>query len=109
VIRALGKPGIGGCGGVGEEGSASEAVDQEKVLLIPAAPVIASSTTSVECQGGEIGVSLNGVSIFSAYVGGTCDLVDVRRSSTKRVTLGRVALVNAPLCGNLFLTSLTIR
>ena len=48
-----GKSGLSGCGAEGVEGSGTEATDMGKTLEIPAVPVIAASTTSVECSMGE--------------------------------------------------------
>jgi len=44
---------------------------------IPASPVIAASTTSVECELGAIGTALNGVGIFSGAVNANCGKLDV--------------------------------
>ena len=71
-----GKAGLTGCGGIGEEGTASEAKDQSKAYVIPANPVIASATTSVACDVGAIGIALNGVSLYSGAVDASCNLLD---------------------------------
>ena len=73
------------CGGVGEEGSGSEAKEASKSIEIPAVPVIAASTTSVECEMGEIATALNGVSIYSGAVDNSCNKVDVDSSSSEWV------------------------
>ena len=72
-----GKPGLTGCGGVGEEGSDSEATDQGKSIEIPAEPVIASTTSDVEFEMGAIAVALNGVSIYGGAVDSEGTLLDV--------------------------------
>ena len=53
---------------IGVEGTVTEAIDQKKVVDIPANPVLASSVTNIECSMGAIGIALNGVSIY----GGVC-------------------------------------
>jgi hypothetical protein len=78
-----GKSGIPGCGAIGEEGTDTEATDQSRVAEIPASPVIASTTTNVECELGEIGIALNGVGIYSGAVNSNCDLVDVDDSTSE--------------------------
>ena len=76
-----GKNGLTGCGGVGNEGTASEAKmnsadgDGSTTLSIPATPVFASSTTDIECDMGSIAIALNGVGIFTGAVNTDCDLV----------------------------------
>jgi hypothetical protein len=45
-----GKDGVTGCGGVGQEGTDSEANEQDKTIEIPGEPIIATSTTDVECD-----------------------------------------------------------
>jgi hypothetical protein len=81
-----GKDGLTGCGGVGVEGTASEATEQDNSLQIPANPVIASSTTDIECELGSIGITLNGVNIYGGAVDATCGLVDVDDDSSEWVS-----------------------
>ena len=69
--------GIGVCGGLGEEGTGTEAADQGKVLEIPANPIIAASTTDISCALGELAIALNGVSIYSGAVDTFCTQLDV--------------------------------
>ncbi|KAJ1426718.1 YHYH protein-domain-containing protein [Ochromonadaceae sp. CCMP2298] len=72
-----GKEGLTGCPGTGLEGSASEATEQTTSVEIPANPVIAASTTDIECSLGASAIALNGVSIYGGAVDGNCNLVDV--------------------------------
>lgn len=76
-----GKQGLTGCGGVGVEGTASEAVmnsadgDGSTTISIPALPVFATSTTDIECDLGAIAIALNGVGIFGGAVDSDCNMV----------------------------------
>ena len=76
-----GKQGLTGCGGVGVEGTATEAVmnsangDGSTTISIPALPVFATSTTDIECELGAIAVALNGVGIFGGAVDSDCNMV----------------------------------
>lgn len=78
-----GKSSLAGCGGIGAEGTASEARDQNKVIEIPAEPVIATTSTDMECAMGDIAVALNGVSIYSGAVDTSCELLDVTDSTSE--------------------------
>ena len=78
-----GKVGPPGCGGIGEEGTGTEAQIQEKVVEIPARPVIASTTTNTECEMGATAIALNGVSIFNGAVNQQCELVDVNDAASE--------------------------
>ena len=69
-----GKPGI--CSAVGQEGSATEAKVQAKVIDIPAEPVIATTTKNIECSMGAIGIALNGVSIYGGAVDQSCNKIE---------------------------------
>ena len=70
-----GKDGPPGCAAIGVEGTDTEAEPQDHVIDIPAYPVIATSTTSNECELGIAAISLNGVSIFNGAVNQQCELV----------------------------------
>jgi len=76
-----GKEGLTGCGSVGEEGTASEALmnsadgDGSTTISVPAEPVFKSSATDVECEMGAIAIALNGVGIFGGAVDTDCNLV----------------------------------
>ena len=72
-----GKARADGCAARGNEGSASQALDQDRLIYIPGSPVIATAVTDIECQMGAVAVSLNGVSIYAGAVDTSCDLVDV--------------------------------
>ena len=63
--------------GIITEGSISEASDQGKSLEIPAEPVIAASVNDNECQTGDIGIALNGVSIYNGVIDFECNMLDV--------------------------------
>ena len=78
-----GKAVISACGGVGEEGTDTEASDQERVVEIPASPVIATSTSDVSCDMGILSVALNGVSIYSGAVDSSCTLLDVDEDASE--------------------------
>ncbi|KAK3284955.1 hypothetical protein CYMTET_7421 [Cymbomonas tetramitiformis] len=74
-----GKSGVPGCGAVSEEGTATEAkaTKDGTPIEIPANPVIATETSSVECVLGAIAIALNGVSIFSGAVDTECTKLEV--------------------------------
>ena len=78
-----GKSAVSVCGDVGEEGSASEATQQNFVIEIPAEPVIATSTTDLTCEMSDIAIALNGVAIYSGSVSTTCTLLDVDDSENE--------------------------
>jgi len=80
-----GKEGIEGCGAIGEEGSATEAVLASRSYQIPAEPVLQTSgtLTDTECQVGSIGVALNGVALYSGAVDSDCTLVDVEDDTSE--------------------------
>ena len=78
-----GKEGVPGCGGIGGEGSATEASAQDHVIEIPSEPVIAKVTTSNECTLGTTAIALNGVSIYNGAVNQQCELVDVDDSTAE--------------------------
>lgn len=71
-----GKSGTSGCGGVGERGTATEAAEQSHALEVPSSPVLRGSwgvddeASTVQCSTDAIGIALNGVTIFTAAVGG---------------------------------------
>jgi len=65
------------CSAIGEEGSSTQATEQSHSVEIPAHPVFATQTTSIECEPGQIAIALNGVSIYNGWVSGVCDLLDV--------------------------------
>jgi hypothetical protein len=81
-----GKEGVGVCGGIGEEGSGTEATDQEVTVEIPAEPVIATSQTNVECTMSNIAIALNGVGFFSGAVNNDCEKVDVGDDTSEWTT-----------------------
>ena len=75
-----GKPGVAGCGGVGEEGSATEATLQAATFELPARPVLIvapSEYTNLLCNRGAIGVALNGASILSGALDPSCAQLSV--------------------------------
>lgn len=72
-----GKKRADGCAAKGNEGSASQALDQDRLVHIPGSPVIASAVTDIECSMGAVAVSLNGVSIYGGAVDTSCELVNV--------------------------------
>ena len=72
-----GKKNADGCAAKGNEGSASQALDQNRLVYIPGKPVIATSITDIECTMGTIAVGLNGVSIYAGAVDSSCTLLDV--------------------------------
>ena len=78
-----GKASITGCGAIGNEGSVTEATDQDATVDIPAEPVIATSTSDVECSIGPIAIALNGVSMYSGVINAACDLLDVDDDSSE--------------------------
>lgn len=78
-----GKSGVPGCGDIGEAGTATEAKEASKEISVMHTPVIAASTTNVECTMGAIGIALNGVSIYSGAVNQNCDKVDVDDSTSE--------------------------
>ena len=78
-----GKAGVDGCGDIGEEGTITEAMEQDIEFNILAYPVFAASTTATECELGPIARALNGVSIYSGAVNTDCDLVDVDSSTSE--------------------------
>jgi len=78
-----GKPGKDYCGNIGQEGPETEATDQSTTLEIPGSPVMAATTTDVECSMGSIAIALNGVSIFGGAVDQSCNLVDVDDSTSE--------------------------
>jgi len=78
-----GSDGVPGCGTGSGEGTKSEAKTQSHSIEIPASPVIATSTKSVACTANTIAIALNGVSIYSGWVGGSCDLLDVTSSAAE--------------------------
>ena len=71
-----GKSGTSGYGGLGEAGTATEAVVQDHSLNLPASPVLRDSwgvdvtASSVQCSTDAVGVALNGVTILTGAVGG---------------------------------------
>jgi len=72
-----GKALANGCGGVGEEGSITEATEQCFDYTIPAYPVLRTDSYSVACAMGAIGVALNGIPFFSGAVDTSCTILDV--------------------------------
>eukprot|EP00603_Paraphysomonas_imperforata_P003019 CAMPEP_0114420456 /NCGR_PEP_ID=MMETSP0103-20121206/4567_1 /TAXON_ID=37642 ORGANISM="Paraphysomonas imperforata, Strain PA2" /NCGR_SAMPLE_ID=MMETSP0103 /ASSEMBLY_ACC=CAM_ASM_000201 /LENGTH=794 /DNA_ID=CAMNT_0001588937 /DNA_START=108 /DNA_END=2492 /DNA_ORIENTATION=- len=78
-----GKKNAAGCAAKGNEGSQSQALDQDRLVYIPGEPVIATSPTDIECNMGAVAVSLNGVSIYGGAVDTSCDLVDVTDSTSE--------------------------
>ena len=78
-----GKSAVSVCGDIGAEGTASEASDQDQTIAVPGEPVLATSTTDIECDMGAIAVALNGVAIYAGAVNEQCDLVDVEDDSSE--------------------------
>jgi len=79
-----GKDGSTGCGGLGEEGTATEAAEQDLELDVPASPVLRDSfgvdvaASECQCTTDPVGVALNGVGILNGAVGSTCtEFLDV--------------------------------
>lgn len=92
-----GKDEVNGCGGVGEEGTISEATVQDFKYTIPAYPVFRPNYLNDEdgnlrCYMCEIGVALNGVAIFSGNVRpydellGTCEMLDVHDNTSEWIS-----------------------
>ena len=71
------------CGNLAEEGSGTEATEQDKSLEVPANPVIAASVNDIECQTGTVALALNGVSLFSGAVDNACSILDVDDSEAE--------------------------
>ncbi|CAM9090860.1 unnamed protein product, partial [Ectocarpus fasciculatus] len=78
-----GKAGQEECGGIGNEGSASQAREQGVITEIPARPIFSESTTDTTCVLGNLGVALNGVGVYGGAVDSSCDLVDVDDSRSE--------------------------
>ena len=75
--------GFGVCGGIGAEGTDTEATDQGKELEVPAEPVLATSTSDQRCALGPIAIAINGVSIYSGAVDQQCAQLDVTDQSSE--------------------------
>jgi len=78
-----GKGVVDGCGDIGEEGTITEAKEQDIEFQVLANPVFAASTTDVQCSLGPIARALNGVSIYSGAVNDNCEFVDVDDSNSE--------------------------
>ena len=79
-----GKDGIASCGGIGFEGTSTEAAEQSRIQAIPAYPILRSgSAKDIECTMGIIAIALNGVSIYSGAVDFQCNMVDPNSSTSE--------------------------
>ncbi|EOD09309.1 hypothetical protein EMIHUDRAFT_216710 [Emiliania huxleyi CCMP1516] len=74
-----GKSDAAGCGAIGVEGTATEALEIAYQIDIPAYPVLATENDAwPECEKETIAMALNGVPIYSGAVGsGDCDILDL--------------------------------
>jgi hypothetical protein len=101
-----GKPlSAGVCGDIGAEGTASEAFDQNQTIAVPGEPVLARSTTDIECDMGAIAVALNGVAIYAGAVSRQCDLLDVEDDSSEASYAPLQHVPSQPLLGVSVLSS----
>ena len=101
-----GKPRSDGvCGDIGAEGTASEASDLDQTIAVPGEPVLARSTTNIECDMGAIAVALNGVAIYAGAVNTQCDLLDVEDDSSEASYAPLQHVPSQPLLGVSVLSS----